>query len=155
VELQERDNVPLLRTIQGLSFRAETHLAGAEGQLRTEVIVRNLNEQPVGLEYDHCSLYLRAYRFAHRSGRAVWDERYLPDYDPKINALLRVCDLVGYPLIRLPPGDSVRFTNFQLSPTVGEILGDSLPKGRYYFVARLGVNKDTVLIDAGSLNLSR
>jgi hypothetical protein len=124
-----------VETVEGLTFRAETHVVeGRPTRLRTQVIITNRNNHWVRLEYGDCSPDLRAYRHANRSGKPVWEQRLLPAKDPKTGMYAPGCDLYGS-LAVIPAGEPYVVKRFQLEPTTHEVLGDSLPEGRYFFTA--------------------
>jgi hypothetical protein len=88
------------------------------------VTARNDSDEPVELVLSgSCPVVLRAYRDAARSGTPAWDADRLDRCAPEI-ALLR----------RILPGDSIQ-ESFDAHEE--EILGDSLPPGRYFFSAAL------------------
>ncbi len=131
--------------VEGLSYHAETQLTDtAPRQLRTEVTVTNTSNRRVRIEYGHCALSIRAYRTPERSGKPAWDERRLG----------RPCPLylAGN---TLRPGESISPSQFRSSIPVPEILGDSLPEGRYYFSANLELNGQMAAIPAGEGELRR
>ncbi len=170
-----------VETVEGLTFHAETNIVeggpepfrcrgnrcsrnaetnigeGGPRRLRTQVTIKNHNNHWVRVEYDACSANLRAYRPASRSGKPVWEHRLLPARDPKTGMYGPGCDLYGS-LAVIPPGKSHVLKRFQLEPTVREVLGDSLPPGRYFFTA---VFETTVLrfvtpeLPSGSAVLAR
>jgi hypothetical protein len=55
----------------------------------------------------------------------------------------------------LVPGDSVRPREFRWHGGVQDILGDSLPEGRYYLQTEIRFRADTLKVPAGSVQLSR
>jgi hypothetical protein len=55
----------------------------------------------------------------------------------------------------LAPGSSLPPNRFALRVPVSEFLGDSLSPGRYRFVARLKLNKETLELSAGEVQLRR
>ncbi len=124
-----------VETVEGLTFRAETRVVeGRPVRLRTQVTITNRNSYWVRLEYGDCSPDLRAYRHVNRSGKPVWEQRLLPARDPKTGMYVPGCDLYGS-LAVIPAGESYVVKRFQLEPTIHEVLGDSLPEGRYFFTA--------------------
>lgn len=151
---------PSVETLEGLAFQAETRVVESEGspkRLRTRVIVMNQNTRRVEVNYGDCSPQLRVYRHAHRSGGPIWYEGRLPGKDPKTGMLTRICDAYGLNDI-INPGDSLVVQRFQLEPTVAEVLGDSLLKGRYFFTAVFritGLRFQTSELPSGSAMLTR
>ncbi|CAN5196157.1 hypothetical protein BH24GEM2_BH24GEM2_17150 [soil metagenome] len=125
-----------VRTLEGLTFEGETRVVeGRPKRLRTAVTVTNMGNRPVRIEYGPCSFHLRAYRHVHRTGRPVWDEQRWPNPNPK-TGVFRICDLYAVTFV-VEPGASHTAHSFQIEPTVPDVLGDSLPPGRYFFTARL------------------
>jgi hypothetical protein len=131
-----------------LAYRGETRLEGtAPTRLLTEVTVTNTGRQRVRIEYGACSIWLRAYRTADRSGPPAWDQiRH-----PRIGAH-RPCAM--YLAVReLGRGESFSPNEFRTAIPVPEILGDSLPAGRYHLVARVHLNGFAVDVPAGEAEL--
>jgi hypothetical protein len=89
---------------------------------------------------DGCVVLLRAYRDADRSGAPAWDQR---------RAVMCTQAIVQ---ARLDPDDSVEYS---ARATAREILGDSLPGGRYYFTAYLRPDGRVVELPAGQMELRR
>jgi len=153
-----RDTLPPVSDISGLRYRVETRVEpGSPRELRTVVTVTNSGPRRVSLEFGACTLLLRAYRTPARTGRPVWySERARPRWAGK--------DDFGYacPMYLahrvLAPGESVSPKEFQARVPVPEILGDSLPEGRYSFTAQLGFaganRADTVRLPAGEADLT-
>ena len=124
-------------TVEGLTFRGETRVAvDREPRLRTRVTITNTGTRPVQIQYGPCTFNLRAYRHAHRTGPPVWEERKLPNLDPKTGILERVCSEAPRGAL-IPPGNSEVVEDFSLEPSVQSVLGDSLSPGRYFFTASL------------------
>jgi hypothetical protein len=131
-----------------LAYRGETRLEGAAPtRLVTEVTVTNTGRERVRIEYGACSIWIRAYRTADRSGPPAWDQvRH-----PRIGAA-RVCAM--YLAVReLGRGESFSPHEFRAPIPVPEILGDSLPAGRYHLVARVHLNGFAVDVPAGEAEL--
>ncbi len=151
---------PPIETVEGLTFRAETRVVENEGRprrLRTRVIITNRSTQRVRIHYGDCSPQLRAYRHAHRSGRPAWYEGRLPSQDPNTKIWTRICDAYGLHDV-MGPGDSAVVQRFQMEPTVREVLGDSLPEGRYFFTAVFRTTRphfQTPELPSGSAVLTR
>ncbi len=113
---------PVRLTVRGDSLRAHANVVNA-GRAR------------VALEYGECALQLRAYRSADRSGPPAWRSEHRRPYEGGFGY---VCAGIGYSTT-LAPGDSLR-RPFELGVPVLEVLGDSLPDGRYWFTASIRLN---------------
>jgi len=127
--------------IQGATFSASTSADGST--VRTEVSVINNQSSPIEIDIQGggCRVRLLAYRNASRSGVPAWDyDIWSPN-----------CSDRGFQL-PLDAGESGEFTN---SVLVSDVLGDSLPDGRYYFVARLRTGDEDFPIQAGDAVLAR
>jgi len=99
-------------------------------------------DEPVEIRFpDGCVVLLRAYRSEDRSGQPAWD--------PMRGSLFCTMILVEF---TLSPGES---REFQATASAPEILGDSLPAGRYFFTALLRPNGGTVEVPAGQADLQR
>jgi hypothetical protein len=135
-----------------LAYHAETRLEGvAPTELRTEVTVTNTGRKRVRLEYGACSMWLRAYRSPDRTGTPAWDAARRPNPDP-VTGVYWACPM--YLRVKeLARGESHTPSEFQESIPVPKILGDSLPDGDYYFVARVQVNGVTSDVPAGQATL--
>jgi hypothetical protein len=131
-----------------LAFRGESRLEGAgPTRLLTEVTVTNTGRERVRIEYGACSIWIRAYRTPERTGAPAWDQiRH-----PQIGAP-RVCAM--YLAVReLGRGESFSPHEFRAAIPIPEILGDSLPAGRYHLVARVLLNGFAVDVPAGEAEL--
>ena len=107
-----------------LVVSAETRVFGDPAVLWTVVTVRNDSDEAADLVVSgSCPVVLRVFRDPARSGAPAWDADRLDRCAPEI-ALLR----------RIQPGDSIQ--EF-FDAHEEEILGDSLPAGRYYLSAAL------------------
>jgi hypothetical protein len=104
------------------------------------------------MEYGACAMTLFAYRSPERNGNPVW--RSDLSAPPFAKSMRHAC-LAYLATHLLAPGDSFSADEFNgLIPTY-EILGDSLAEGTYYFQAKLGVNRKTFSLNAGSALLVR
>lgn len=107
-----------------LVVAAETRVFDDPAVLWTVVTVRNDSDQTVDLVLSgSCPVVLRAYRDAARTAPAAWDGDRLDRCAPEIAALHRI-----------QPGDSIQAF---FDAHEEEILGDSLPPGRYHLSALL------------------
>lgn len=110
-------------------------------QLATTVTASNVGSRPAALEFpDGCPVLLRAYRTADRSGRPAWDQ-----------ANETFCTM-AIQQFTINPGESRRFTT---RTDAREILGDSLPNGRYYLTAVLRKSGGPLELTAGEADLAR
>jgi hypothetical protein len=131
-----------------LAFRATSSVEGASpAELHTQVTVTNTGRGRVRIEYGACSVWLRAFRTEERTGTPAWDEARRPNPDPA-TGIFWACPL--YLAAReLRAGESHSPSEFRSRIPVAQILGDSLPAGRYYLVARVSVNGVTTDVPAG------
>lgn len=83
----------------------------------------DIGDEEVEIVHDECGMRPRAYRDADRAGPPAWDGR--PEGS---------CLASGAP-VSIPAGGTHRWTR---DLSAGEILGDSLPDGRYHFTVTLG-----------------
>lgn len=98
-------------------------------QLGFYLQVRNTSSREIHLVSDGCGVLPRVYGSADRAGRRLWDAR------PGAPCLASVAP------VTLAPGETRRFTR---SYSARDVLGDSLPDGRYYFTVtyRAGLAAD-------------
>jgi hypothetical protein len=141
-----------------LSFRATTALdaqrvfgAEAEPVVITRAVIRNDGPLAAALEYGVCNVTLLAHRTADRSGPPAWRSDRARPWEGTYG---RGCP---QPLImaQLAPGDSV-FREFEERTRLVELLGDSLPDGRYWFTAQVRLIAPRLVrdVEAGALDLS-
>jgi hypothetical protein len=110
------------------------------GNIQTTVTVTNRTVVALAVEYGECSVAIRVFPTAERT-EPVWNSN---------DRFMYPCPAILI-LGRLEPGKPQAFGFFG---TVAEILGDSLPPGRYYFSATLGTSLGTFDVrDAGDLEL--
>ena len=122
----------------GVVYRAQTAvLESFPVQLRTVVTAENRGRQPVTLTSGGCEAFLVAYRRPDRSGTPAWDQRY---------AIACTKILKRYPLA---PGDS---TQLRAGASAADILGDSLPNGRYY-LSVVPATDEKLAVPAGEAQL--
>lgn len=131
------DPTPPVRDFGALRLTAESRVEGGGPRvLRTAAWVRNPTTRSLRFEYGACALRQRLYRSAARTGTAAWrSELRRPAGSPGGYACPAV--LLGS---TLPPGDSLRFG---LAVPLAEVLGDSLPAGRYFVAAELELLDDS------------
>lgn len=112
--------------------------------------ITNMGAQPIRLEFGACSLQLLAYRTADRSGSPAWNS------DQRRSAAGSPYACPMYLAMRdLAPGASIEPGELALTAPLVEVLGDSLPDGRYYFAAQIRTNLSVATpIDAGAADLA-
>ncbi len=111
-------------------------------QLHAMVSVRNVTDAATTATFpDGCLILLRAYRDASRTGKPAWDE-----------ARSRVCTM-AIESFTLAPHDSTVISGRTIG--AAEILGDSLPPGRYYFTALVRPGGQAVELVAGVADLAQ
>jgi hypothetical protein len=99
----------------------------------------NRGDRRVSLMYGPCAVRLLAYRNTKRVGPAAWDSE-------RQN---KAC-LLFATKVELGP-DQVK--EFQAAYPIHDILGDSLRSGRYHLAAVLRLNRDSVVVSAGTAEL--
>lgn len=131
-----------VRVVDGVTYAAETAILETfPVQLRTRVTLTNRGTARQQVELPGgCTVLLRAYRSADRSGSPAWDQ-----------SRQAVCTMQLL-LLDLEPGESAEF---QGRADAREILGDSLPAGRYYLTAVLRPNGKEVELAAGEAELAQ
>jgi hypothetical protein len=156
---------PPIKTVEGVTFRAETRaVRDAKPHVVTTVTMTNTGQISVWLNGNWCPVKPRAYRNATRSGRPAWDpwdvirQRAARKQQKKGGFgggdLGGACP-EGGPSIILAPGES---DSLQERYSMGFILGDSLPEGRYFFTAILELATprfESPALPAGSAVLTR
>jgi hypothetical protein len=135
-----------------LSYRASSSLEGVSPpEVHTAVTVTNAGRGRVRLEYGACSMTLRAFRTPERTGTPAWDAARRPNPDPA-TGIYWACPLY-LATKELQPGESHSPNEFRSRIPGPQILGDSLPDGRYYLVARVGLNGVLTDVPAGEVEL--
>lgn len=110
-------------------------------QLATTVTAANIGRRPAAIEFtDGCPVLLRAYRTPDRTGAPAWDQAHDTFCTMAIQNFT------------INPGESRRFTT---QADAREILGDSLPNGRYYLTAVLRKSGGALELAAGEAGLAR
>ncbi|HEX2080610.1 MAG TPA: hypothetical protein VHG08_23100 [Longimicrobium sp.] len=119
--------------LDGLRYGAQVAV------LRDSLVARanlvNAGRAPVALEYGDCALLLRAWRSPEARGEPAWRSELRGPFG---TGLREVCGS----LLRtatLAPGDSLP-RPLQLRVPLLDVLGDSLPDGRYWFTGVLQLN---------------
>ncbi len=113
---------PWVETELGYSVRGWSHwIPGPRDTVVFGATIANRGNQPVVFRSVGCQSRVRAYRTPQRAGVPAWDSH--PEG--------QLC-IEGHRL-PLAPGDSVLAAVSTYATTVPELLGDSLPEGRYFF----------------------
>lgn len=141
----------------GYRYRAGAAVVGPERDtLRVAVVVVNESNQQRELPFSHCPPYANAVKARVVAGGRNWNSEV---YEERQHGVFR--DSTGKPIpefcggslivMTFPPGGS--YTSVLKVP-LREILGDSLPSGRYRVTARLvGSGGDGRKLDAGEVVL--
>lgn len=129
-------------TVEGVMYTAETRIAEtAPPTVYATARAENTSSSRQEVTFpDGCVVLLRAYRDAARTGAPAWDQQ---------QGVMCTMQLVE---LSLAPGES---REFLASARADQILGDSLPAGRYYFTAVLRPNGRVVEVPAGEAELGR
>lgn len=130
-----------VRTPNGLEYRADTRiLESFPVQLHTTVSITNTTAAPVSFTLpDGCTVLLRAYRSADAT---------TPAFD---QLKVAICTLALMEAT-LAPGETSRFEG---RTDAREILGDSLPAGRYWLRAIVRPDGGLVEVESGVADLGR
>jgi hypothetical protein len=139
------DPRPVVRAPRGLTYRSRSAVGGKDrASVQVAVQIINRTDRRVALEYGACPLQLLVHENADRAGPAVWNSAKQLDETGQ----LPVCPLY-LKFSELGPGET-RKPDFRATFPVADILGDSLPDGKYHFTAQLVLGGDTVPLPAGS-----
>ncbi len=127
---------------EAISYSARTVLLESYPvQIRTWVDVRNDASTPQTVEFpDGCVVVIRAYRDAARTGAPAWDQ------------FRRVgCRMAIVP-VTVQPGETEQIG----APTVSarDVLGDSVPDGRYWLSAVIRPGGERLELPAGQADLA-
>jgi hypothetical protein len=141
--------VTLPDPLAGLALRTRIELV--DTVLHATASVTNTTSRSIHLQYGACALSLHAYRNPARSGAPVWRSVGRAPWHGRggygCPAYLRSHTLA--------PGAVLQVREFQIRVPLIEILGDSLPDGRYYFSAIVRLNFGrTSELPAGSASLA-
>lgn len=125
-----------------LQYVAETAIMESfPVQLATSVTVANVGSRPAALEFpDGCPVLIRAYRTPDRTGTPAWDQAH------------ETFCTMAIQHFTINPGESRKFT---ARTDARQILGDSLPNGRYFLTAMLRKTGWTLELPAGEVELAR
>jgi hypothetical protein len=132
---------PDLRVEGQVAYRAATEpAANGPGWFETVVYIRATSTEGAKLEYGGCPFTIQVFDTPTQNGRPRWDDRDVPN---------AICT-TELTIARLRQGqvDTLR----ALLPPA-DVLGDSLASGRYYVGALVRTNHDTLVIEAGTLDL--
>lgn len=142
-EFTSPEGMRAYRTAEGIVYRAETAIMESfPVQLRPELTIRNESGSERTIRFpDGCITYLRVYREESRSGEPVWDQ-----------ARTLVCT-AAVQEFTIAPGDSTVIRRGTIN--AAEILGDSLPSGRYYFTVVLRPDWESIELAAGEADLAK
>ncbi|HEX6938757.1 MAG TPA: hypothetical protein VF158_05050 [Longimicrobiales bacterium] len=131
------------RTVSGIAYRAETRVMESfPVQLRPVVSVRNASGAARTIRFpDGCVVLLRAYRDPSRTGTPAWDQARTVGCFQAVQEVF------------LAAGDTTTLG----AGTIGaaEILGDSLPAGRYYFTVVIRPEWQHLELAAGEADLAK
>jgi hypothetical protein len=132
----------------GLVLTASTAVTGPNADtLTARLTITNTNTESVRIEYGACSMRLLAYRSPARQGTAVWNS------GARFGGRIACPAYLAVGVVR--PGETASPKEFNAAYTVREVLGDSLPSGRYYFSAHVRLNWRESDIRAGDAELRR
>lgn len=129
-------------TVGGVTYSAVTRIAEtAPVTVYATARAKNTSSGRQEVTFpDGCVVLLRAYRDAARTGAPAWDQQ---------RGVACTMQLVT---MSLAPGET---REFLARATADQILGDSLPAGRYYFTALLRPDGQAVEVPAGDGELGR
>jgi hypothetical protein len=118
--------------------------------LRARGTLTNRGTSTTRVDFGACGLRLLAFKTADRSGTPVWDSNARRPWQGTYGV---GCILILYSH-DIAPGDSM--SRFAIDVPLIEMLADSLPDGRYYFAADIGLaNRASFLrVPAGDANLA-
>lgn len=125
-----------------LRYLAETRIMESfPVQLATTVKIENIGSRPAAVEFaSGCPVLLRAYRSPDRAAPPAWDQAR------------EVFCTQAIQLVTINPGEAREFTT---RTDAGQILGDSLPNGRYFLTAVVNKTGWPLQLDAGVVDLAR
>lgn len=126
----------------------------APTRLQASVSLTNATDRPLRLEYGACAVVLLGFDNPARSGTPVWDSEERRD---PVTGNPYACYDTLY-IREVGPGESLPAEELQMLVPLYEIVGHSLlgrflPDGRYYWLARVQVNDQTIEVPLGQLLL--
>jgi hypothetical protein len=125
-----------------LTFRGQTAPSvTTPGWLATTLYVRGASLGGLSLQYGGCPFTVRMYRTPDRAGLPAWDALAVPNTACQAYLVRR----------HLGFGEELALTALTLPR---EVLGDSLPAGRYHVAALVRPNGDSVVVAAGHVDLA-
>lgn len=129
-----------VHVVGDVEYSAETAIMESfPVQLATTVTLRNTSNADLELLFgDSCVVRLRAYGNAERSGEPAWDQ------SRSMGCVAMIFEDT------IPAGDTVQY---RARSDGYEILGDSLPDGRYWLSAVLDPAGERVEVPAGVVDL--
>ncbi|MFS8636873.1 MAG: BsuPI-related putative proteinase inhibitor [Gemmatimonadota bacterium] len=142
-EFTSPEGMRAYRTAEGVVYRADTAIMESfPVQLRPQLTIRNEGESGRTIRFpDGCIMLLRVYREESRSGSPVWDEARTVGCTQAVQEFT------------VAAGDSTVIRQRTIS--AAEILGDSLPPGRYYFTVVLRPDWQPLELAAGEAELAK
>jgi hypothetical protein len=141
-----RPPLPKTRTADAVTYHARTELASTSPlMVRTRVSAALTHAGGALLRYSaDCPATLLAYRDRRRRDAAPRSGE--PDWKSP-----RRCG----PALQEMSLDRGESRTFEVRATAGDILGSSLPTGRYYFAVAVQTDQQRVFLSAGEANLTR
>jgi hypothetical protein len=117
--------------------------------ITTTAKLRNVRSEPALVQFGACNVSLAAYRTADRTGTPVWRSAASRPWEGTYGY---ACILPLYER-RLQPNEEISLGAY--STRVIEVIGDSLPNGRYWFTATVAVSvaPNGISLPAGDFDL--
>lgn len=130
-------------TLEGITYATMLEVVNDEPfNFEVKVKATNTSDAPVRLMAENCMLFIEVYDDESRTGEPVWDQA-----QTDIRCTRVVLDRT------LQPGES---HEFEADAFASQVLGTSLISGiRYFLMAALEINDQTLRIPAGDLVLER
>jgi hypothetical protein len=142
----------LTSDLTDVEYHATSAVEGiAPASVVTRIKAFNHGLLPVHLLYGDCPVGLAAFPSKLKTKQIRWwSARSAPPWIKKTDDGVQ-CTAIAY-TFHLAPGHEKEFT--YTVPTY-EIIADSLPEGRYSFIASLELNRKKITVDAGSTTIVR
>jgi hypothetical protein len=133
---------PAEMRIQGtVQYRAETGPSASHpGWLNTTVYIRATSVGGASVHYSGCPVTVRMYTDPARTGRPEWDALAVPNAACTLPLIVR----------QVERGEELTLRALTLPR---EVLGDSLAPGPYYVGAVVRPNGDSLVVEAGAVDL--